>query len=222
MNFTGFPPTGMAFLTTLGTRNREWFQANKKQYDAEVAQPAKDFVDAMTARLQDAVSPLIVGQPKTNGSIAPINNDLRFNPDASPYKDHLLLKWWQGDDKKRAPTLHIRLSESTVGFASGMVISDVDAWRRAVGEDSGAALQDAIDTLAASYDLDLAGQALKKVPKPWPEDHPRGDLLRHKMFQVRAPIPMPASVNTAAFADWCTARLAEYADVHHWLVEHLT
>ena len=75
-----------------------------------------------------------------------------------------------------APTLNIRLSQSTVGFASGMVIADVDAWWTAVGEDSGAPLQKAIDKLAKAYDLDVAGQALKKVPKPWPDDHPRGDL----------------------------------------------
>ncbi len=176
MTFTGFPQSDLAFLTTLGSKDCDWFQANKKQHDAEVAQPAKDFVDAMTDRLQEAGSPLLVGQPKTNGSISPINNDLRFNPDASPYKDHLLMKWWQGDNKKMAPTLHIRLSQSTVGFASGMVIADVDAWWTAVGEDSGAPLQKAIDKLAKAYDLDVAGQALKKVPKPWPDDHPRGDL----------------------------------------------
>lgn len=222
MTFTGFPPGGLAFLTALGGRDRDWFQANKKQYDAEVAQPAKDFVDAMTERLHAAVSPLIVGQAKTNGSISPINNDLRFNPDASPYKDHLLMKWWQGDDKKTAPTLWVRLSEDQVGFASGMALTDLDGWRRAVGGDSGVALQAAIDGLAASYDLDVAGQALKKVPKPWPEDHPRADLLRHKMFQVRAAVATPASVSGAGFADWCVERLGDYADVHHWLVDNLT
>ncbi|MEM7140917.1 MAG: DUF2461 domain-containing protein [Actinomycetota bacterium] len=222
MAFTGFPQSGLSFLTTLGTKNREWFQANKAQYDAEVAQPAKDFVEEMTACLHDEISPLIIGQPKTNGSISPINNDLRFNPDASPYKDHVMMKWWEGDDKKTAPTLWIRLSQDWVGFASGMPLGDLDRWRSAVGGDAGADLQSAIDRLAKTHDLDVAGQALKKVPKPWPDDHPRADLLRHKMFQVRAPIATPKSVTSARFADWCTQRLLEYADVHRWLVEHMT
>jgi uncharacterized protein (TIGR02453 family) len=221
MAFTGFPQTGLELLTSIGAHDREFFQANKKQYDAQIATPAKAFVDAMTERLQSDVSPLIIGQAKTNGSLSPINNDLRFNPDASPYKDHLLIKWWEGPDKKTAPTFHIRMSADTVGFASGIVITDLDRWRHAVGEDSGGPLAAAIAKLAEGRDLDVAGRALKKVPKPWPEDHPRGDLLRHKMFQVRWPEPAPASMTSTRFADHCTKRLLLAADVHRWLVEHL-
>lgn len=154
MSFTGFPASGLSFLTELGGRGRDWFQAHKARYDTDVAQPAKEFVEVMTGRLRADVSPGLVGQPKTNGSIPPVNNDLRFNPDASPYKDHLLMKWWEGDDKKLAPTLWIRLSEDSVGFASGVMIADVDRWRSAVGEDSGAALAGAIARLDAAYDLE--------------------------------------------------------------------
>ena len=157
MAFTGFSASGLSFLTALGDQDRDWFQAHKKQYDAEVAQPAKDFVDAMSALLQEHVSPLVVGQPKTNGSIAPINNDLRFNPDAAPYKDHLLLKWWEGGDKKTAPTLWVRLSEEQVGFASGIALGDVDRWRASVGGDDGAALAAALSTLGDRFDIDVAG-----------------------------------------------------------------
>ena len=222
MTFTGFPASGLSFLTTLGTKKKDWFQANKAQYDAEVASPAKDFVATMTGQLQQRISPLIEGQPKTNGSIAPINNDLRFNPDASPYKDHLLMKWWEGDDKKLAPTLWVRVSEDSVGFASGIMISDLERWRTAVGNEMGASLAASLTELGTRFDLDVAGQALKKVPPPWPQDHPRADLLRRKMFHVRWPEPTPASVTTEAFADWCVDRLALLADVHHWLRDHLT
>jgi uncharacterized protein (TIGR02453 family) len=222
MAFTGFPASGLSFLTALGEQDRDWFQAHKEQYGTEVAQPAKDFVDAMSALLQDHVSPLVVGQPKTNGSIAPINNDLRFNPDAAPYKDHLLLKWWEGGDKKTAPTLWVRLSEAQVGFASGIALGDVDRWRASVGGDDGAALTAALSTLGDRVDIDVAGQALKKVPKPWPDDHPRADLLRHKMFQVRWSEPTPSSVGSAEFADFCADRLALLGDVHAWLRDHLT
>jgi len=222
MSFTGFPATGLSFLSTLGSQNRDWFQANKKQYDAEVAQPAKEFVEAVTELLQERVSPLIEGQPKTNGSIAPINNDLRFNPDASPYKDHLLIKWWEGDNKKLAPTLYVRLSEDQVGFASGIMLAGFDRWRSAVGNDSGAALAGALDSLGQRFDIDVAGQALKKVPAPWPEDHPRADLLRHKAFQVRWPESTPKSVTGDEFAGFCADRLALLADVHAWLRGNLT
>lgn len=222
MAFTGFPPSGLSFLTQLGSQNREWFQEHKKQYDVDVAQPAKDYVESMTELLQDKISPLIVGQPKTNGSIAPINNDLRFNPEASPYKDHLLIKWWDGDDKKTSPTLWVRLSEDHVGFASGMPGFDVDRWRATVGGDSGEDLAVALKKLSKRFDIDIAGQGLKKVPKPWPDDHPRADLLRHKMFQVRWSEPTPPTVSNKKFAEFCADRLALLSDVHSWLRDHLT
>jgi len=222
MAFTGFPAAGLVYLTELGGQDRDWFQANKARYDAEVAQPAKDFVTVMTGLLQGTISPLLDGQAKTNGSIAPINNDLRFNPDAFPYKDHLLLKWWEGENKKVAPTLWIRVSEDSVGFASGTVLADLDRWRRAVGNDTGAALATAVSALSKTHDLDVVGQVLVKVPKPWPQGHPRADLLRHKMFQVRWPEATPKDVTTEQFADWCTARLAQLADIHHWLVDNLS
>lgn len=220
--FSGFSADGLALLTAIGRGNREHFQANKKQYDQLIASPAKAFVVAMTAGLQARVSPLIDGQPKTNGSIAPINNDLRFNPDASPYKDHLLFKWWEGPAKKTAPTLWVRVSPADVGFASGTALADVERWREAVGGDAGADLAAAIASLAAGRELDVAGLALKTVPKPWPADHPRADLLRHKGFQVRWPEPMPASIGTADFVDYCLDRLELLAPIHRWQVDQLT
>ena len=55
-------------------------------------------------------SPDIEAQPKNNGSTAPINNDLGFSPDASPYKDHIMLRFWEGTPKKTAPMLMVRIS----------------------------------------------------------------------------------------------------------------
>lgn len=222
MTFDGFGLAALAFLEALGGRDRDWFQAHKKEYDAEVASPAKAFVSAMTDELRAGAFPLIEGQPKTNGSIAPINNDLRFKPDASPYKDHLLFKWWEGPDKKLAPTLWVRLSSQAVGFAAGVTISDIGRWRDAVGGSAGEVLATAIEKLSKGREVDVAGSALKRVPAPWPQDHPRADLLRHKGFQVRWLEPLPASVGSAAFVGFCAAQLEQVADVHRWLVAELS
>lgn len=50
----------------------------------------------LRANISDAVE----AQPQPTGSIAPINNDLRFRPDASPYKNHLMFRFWEGPVKK--------------------------------------------------------------------------------------------------------------------------
>ena len=219
--FTGYSDDALSLLSRLGGADRETFQADKALYTRELAEPTKSFVVAVTERLHDRLSPAIVGVPKVNGSISPINNDLRFNPGATPYKDHLMVRFWEGPDKKTAPTLWIRFGPDDIGFASGIAIVDLDRWRAAVGGDTGAELAGAIEALARGRDLDVAGQALKRVPKPWPPDHPRADLLRHKGLQVRWLEPLPDSVHSAAFADACVDRLLLLADVHRWLVREL-
>ncbi|MEQ9321220.1 MAG: DUF2461 domain-containing protein [Polyangiaceae bacterium] len=215
--FAGFSEEGLALLTELGKRDRAWFQANKKRYDALVADPAKSFVDAMTESLQASISSGIVGQPKTNGSISPINNDLRFAKGKAPYKDHLLIRWWEGSKKKTAPCLWVRVSEESTGFATGRSF-DAAVWRKAI-DGRGDELASALKKLGKGRDLDIAGSELKRVPKPYAEDHPHADLLRHKgFFQARWPEPTPASVTKRGYVDWCVKRLERCAEVHRWLV----
>lgn len=223
-DFTGFPQTGLDFLTTLGTKDKAWFDKNKKQYQTEVVAPAKAFVVAMGEQLGDRISPAIEAQPKTNGSIAPINNDLRFSPDASPYKDHLMFRFWEGPEKKLAPTFMIRMSpEHGIGFATAAAIADVNRWRSLIDDDStGEPFAKSVAALVKATKADVVGADLKKVPKPYDADHPRGDLLRHKGFQVRWIEKTPKSITSAAFSKWCVDRLVKTADVHAWLVANLT
>ncbi len=221
--FSGFPTAGLEFLVELGQNDKAWFDKNRKTYDAEVVVPAKAFVVAMGDWLQAEMSEAIEAQPKTNGSIAPINNDLRFSPDASPYKDHLMFRFWEGPVKKTSAMLMVRVHPTDgIGFATGMNFADIDAWRTAVADDStGAALASSIGEVVKSTKADVVGEGLKKVPKPFDADHPRGDLLRHKGLQVRFVDQTPKSIHSAKFVDWCGTRLGRLGDIHHWLVANL-
>jgi uncharacterized protein (DUF2461 family) len=155
-----------------------------------------------------------------NGSIAPINRDLRFDPDGPRYKDHLLFRWWEGEQKKTAPTLFVRLAPDSVGFASGVVFASTDRWRAMAGDvGSARALVGLIDDIRGDVpDAEIAGADLKRVPAPYPTDHPGADLLRHKaMFQLRWAEPLPTTVSTPALVEHCAARLTRLADLHNWL-----
>jgi len=219
--FTGFPRTGLEFLATLGTKNKAWFSENRATYDTDLVPHAKAFVVELGELLGDRISGGIEYEPRTNGSIAPINNDLRFSPDASPYKDHLLFKFWEGPNNKTAPLLYVRLSPADgIGFASGINIADLRRWRTAIDE-HGDPLAASLDALVSDVKAEVAGQGLKKVPKPYAEDHRHGDLLRHKGFQVRWVKKTPKLVSTAKFADWCASELERTVPIHRWLVEHL-
>ncbi|MEL6981116.1 MAG: DUF2461 family protein, partial [Actinomycetota bacterium] len=79
-DFAGFPSDGLAFLSELGERDKAWCDENRSTYDQAVVAPAKAFVVAVGERLADSFAPGIVAQPKANGSLSPINNDLRFSP----------------------------------------------------------------------------------------------------------------------------------------------
>ena len=220
MEFSGFSAEGLAFMTELGARDKAFLDANRTTYDTEVSGSAKAFVVAMGEALAESISPDIVAVPKTNGSISPINNDVRFSKDAPPYKDHLLFRFWEGTDKKTSPTLFVRVSEASVGFAAGTHIGSVDRWRELIDDDStGAALASALAELSSGRDLELAGQGLKRVPKPYGEDHPRADLLKHKAFQARWPVPTPSIIHRAPFVGWCVEELEAAIRVHRWMVE---
>lgn len=225
MAFDGFSKTGMSFLTELGQNDKAWFDANRAIYDEHVVPAAKGFVTAMGEYLRDNISDAIEAQPKTNGSIAPINNDLRFSPDASPYKDHLMFRFWEGPVKKTSAMLMVRVHPTDgIGFASGMNFGDVQMWRAAVdSDDSGTALAHAIDAIVADTKADVVGQGLKNVPKPFDPEHPRGDLLRHKGLQVRfIQKPGRGVLHKSSFVDdFAGPRLLKLADLHNWLVANL-
>jgi uncharacterized protein (TIGR02453 family) len=224
MEFDGFSADGLALLDELPNHDKDWFAEQKPRYTALLLEPAKAFAAGMTEALRDDVSPGLEGQPKVNGSISPINNDLRFSPDKAPYKDHLLFKWWEGPDKKTAPTLWVRLGRADVGLATGAVLTPkgLERWRQAVDDDStGVELAEAAAGLVADHDAEVVGDDLKRVPKPYAGDHPRGDLLRHKWLQVRWRLPLPDEAHTRAFVAWCSDELTAATTVHRWLVDHL-
>ncbi len=220
--FTGFEPEAIEFLATLGAKKADWFKAHKEDYERLVVGPSRAFVSALGAELVSSISDEIDFGPRTNHSIAPINNDLRFSPGKPPYKDHLLLRFWEGPNKKAAPTLFVRIAPSGIGFATGAAFDDLSRWREAVAAESGEELADAIARLVRSTKAEVVGQTLKRVPSPYPADHPREGLLRHKMIQVRWQEKPRASLSRPDFVAWCVKRLERCAEIHCWLVRELT
>jgi uncharacterized protein (DUF2461 family) len=218
--FAGFPADGLALLSELPAMDRPRFRAAGDRYAAGLQAPLRAFVQVLGVTLLDEVSPGLTHSAKTHGSISPINNDVRFNPNAATYKDHVLLRFWEGADKKTAPTLFVRLTATEVGFASGAVFYDLARWREAVSA-HGDALALALGGLVTATGAGVVGEDLKRVPLGFPRDHPHASLLRHKWIQARWARPLPASVGTRDFVGFCAGELARAGDVHRWLVRHL-
>jgi uncharacterized protein (DUF2461 family) len=216
----GFTKKGLRLLGALPGYDKDRFATEKADYQRLLADPTKAFVDDLGPRLASAISPGIQWAAKTNGSISPINNDLRFTPDAAPYKDHLLLRFWEGPTKRTAPTLWVRIGAKDVGFASGVAPADVGVWRKVVDGDAGGGIASALEELTEATGADVVGADLKRVPAPYPADHPRADLLRHKWLQVRWLADVDPTSET--FVEACADELAKAGDLHRRLVGSFT
>ncbi|MEK9509436.1 DUF2461 family protein [Gemmatimonadota bacterium Y43] len=216
--FVGFPREGLALLARLPRFDKTEFDASRNAYRSGLQDPAKAFVTDLGAALLADLGAEVEAVPRTNGSIGPINNDLRFNPDGARYKDHLLFRFWEGPAKKTAPTLFVRLTSDEVGFAAGCMFGDVAVWRAAVDAE-GDGLAAALAEVHDARDATVVGQELKRVPTGYPAEHPHADLLRHKWLQVRWSTPLPGSVDGPEFVDYCVEELRGVLPVHRWLVE---
>ncbi len=221
VSFDGFDPARVQQLAELPGYDPERYRAASDALTRGVREPAAALVEHLAAAFEPALTVV------RRSSVSPLHTDLRFaKPGAARYKDHLLLTAWHGRDKKFAPTLWLRIDAESVGFASGMMFTPAARrrFRAAVAGDSGKVLSAALAKLEKRHQrhaFELAGERLKKVPKPWTEDHARAELLRLNGLQVRFRESLPKNVGTAAFAAWCEKRWREVWPVHTWLVEEV-
>lgn len=222
--FAGFR-AGLGIVDELPGWTREDYHDRKPRVASELIEPARALVGDIGDRLRSSVDDGLVWETKVGASISPLNRDQRFARDTSTlYKDHLLLTWWGGTDRRRTPTLWLRLTAEDVGFSSGLSFDRPvrDRWRDAVAGSPGAELEEAVTTLVSATGAEVHGQELKRVPAPWGADHPRADLLRHKGFWVRWSEPLPTAAKSARFVPWVARRLEQCGPVHRWLQENLT
>ena len=86
-SFRGFRPAALAFLSQLKRRNtRDWFEANRATYEADLRDPMRALVEELDVGLA-RLAPEMVGDPRH--SIFRIHRDIRFSKDKSPYKTHV-------------------------------------------------------------------------------------------------------------------------------------
>ena len=71
-------------------------------------------------------------------------------------------------------------------------------------------MQKEVDALRAQgFGVD-AMEKLKRVPAPYPQDHPRAELLKHKGLAVTAQ-PEAQVSSSRAYLDWAAAKLTAAA-----------
>jgi uncharacterized protein (TIGR02453 family) len=221
--FSGFPEGGVEFFLELqAEQSRTWFKAHQADFERLWKRPLELFVAEIRVRLADAYPAITEGQPH----FMRIQRDIRFSRDKSPYKTFVAASVplrpvvGEADDMHGAPGMYFSfgLEADYIGVGSWHMSTEVlQRYRQAVAEDrTGAPLQKSIDGLRErGYGIE-AMERTKRVPPPYPQDHPRADLLKHKGLAIGAQVP-EGLTQSPELLDWSESQLRLCKPVVDWL-----
>ena len=208
-----FTKETLKFLADLEKHNeRAWFEKNKPRYEEFVKEPSLRLIADTGPKLG------------WDGKLMRIHRDVRFSKDKSPYNTHLHLGFQHqraGGEPRRRGGFYFGLEPETLTLGVGAFDfgpADLDRYRKAVADDHEggelAALLARLDV--RQYDTDL-----KRVPAPYPADHPRSELLRRKGLNAWRDLADPALAESPELVDTVVAHLEQLDAVNVWLTEVL-
>jgi uncharacterized protein (TIGR02453 family) len=220
--FSGFSKKTVTFFQGLTVNNnREWFAAQRRDYEEYVLQPAQAFVLAMGKRLR-RLTPGITAEPRTDGSLFRIFRDTRFSPDKSPYKTNLGIFFWEG----RGPRLecsgyYFHLEPPNLMLGGGLYIFPrplLERFRRAAADpEYGAELAAIVNKIKCRPGFSIGGQHYQRVPAGYDTGPAGADLLRHSGLYAGVETPIPKEFFTPTLIDYCWERFKPMEPLHRWL-----
>lgn len=223
--FNGFPKQGPKFLSDLGrNNNRDWFEKHKKDYEANLVIPGKNFVTAMGAKLKK-VSPGIVAEPAVNQSLFRLNRDTRFGADKTPYKTQFSIFFWEGEGKRMEnPGFYLCFDARNLTLAAGaheFPKERLEPFRNAVvDETSGKELVKVVNGLKKKG-IAVRGESYKRVPRGYDPDHPRAEFLKYNGLYIMEESKIPAELHTERFVTYCVNAFKRMDPIQRWLVKYV-
>ncbi|MFN0089525.1 MAG: DUF2461 domain-containing protein [Acidimicrobiales bacterium] len=208
MGFTGWPASALAFYEGLeATNTREYWQARKAEWEADVKAP---FV-ALSEAVEAEFGPLHLFRP---------HRDVRFSKDKSPYKTHAGAVT-ESDD---GSVFYVQLSAAGLLLATGyyqMASDQLERYRAAIADERAGPGAEAVCAELVEAGYELGGQALKVAPRGYPRDHPRAALLRHKGLYVSRQHRPARWLATAKALDRVVDAWRGAEPLNRWLADHV-
>lgn len=181
----------MKFLRSIKrNNNREWFQARKHIFEAELKEPMTRLVEEINGALIK-FAPEYVTEPKK--AIFRIYRDTRFSEDKTPYKTHIAA-WFKrsGFNDKSAGGFYFHVSADDLVVAGGVYMPPpdqifairthlLDHYERYWTITSSKKVKALLDHFERNR--------LSRDPKGFPKDHPAGELIRQKQWGYGATLP---------------------------------
>jgi uncharacterized protein (TIGR02453 family) len=205
VTFRGWPAEALDFYEGLEADNsKTYWTAHKAVYDEKVRGP----MDVLLAELEPEFGPGKVFRPY---------RDVRFSADKSPYKTNMGAWLERGG--------YIQLSAAGLAAGRGMWMmspEQLDRYRQAVGDErTGAELERIVARLAGKQ-IEVAGHGtLKTVPRGYPRDHARAQLLRHKGLTAWKEWPVAAWLGTATAKRRIVEFLHDAQPLTDWLIRNV-
>jgi len=204
--FQGFPERALVFYEGLRADNsKPYWNDNKPIYDSCVKAP----MEALIAQLEPEFGQAKFFRPY---------RDVRFAKDKTPYKDHAAAVVI--DDRSGA--LYVQLSADGLYVGGGYWHTSSDQAQRlraAVADDlTGAQLQAVLDRLT---DWEVHGERLKRLPKPYPPDHPRAPLLHHKSLAAGLRFEPEPWLHEPECGERVAQAWRQVAGLKEWLNQHV-
>jgi uncharacterized protein (TIGR02453 family) len=205
VTFRGWPSEALEFYEGLEADNsKTYWTAHKDVYDRQVYAPMVELLAELRPEFGDA-------------KIFRPYRDVRFSADKSPYKTAIAASLSGGG--------YIQLSARGLACGAGMytmVPDQLDRFRKAVADDpTGEGLRALIASIER-HDIEVGGHdTLKTVPRGYPRDHPRADLLRNKGLIAWKQWPVAAWLGTATAKKRVVDFLHNSLPLNDWLATHV-
>jgi uncharacterized protein (TIGR02453 family) len=224
--FEGFSDEAVQFFLELqAEQSRTWFKAHQADFARLWKRPLELFVAELCERLVDVYPGILDAEPH----FLRIQRDTRFSKDKTPYKTFVAasvgIRAADGDEAHSQPGMYVSsgLDGEYVAIGSWHMTPAILQRYRALLDDArqGTEIQAMVDGLVANGFRLEAMEKLKRVPPPFGQDHPRGELLRHKGLAVVAH-PAEDIGTSRALLEWAEARLRSAAPLMHRLDKSLS
>jgi uncharacterized protein (TIGR02453 family) len=204
MAFSGWSTEALSFYEGLETDNsKAYWTAHKAIYQEKVLRPMEELLEQLAPEF---------GEPK----IFRPYRDIRFSADKTPYKTHV--------GALLGNTNYVQFSADGLAAGAGrwhLEPAQLTQYRAAVAGPDGAELAVLVAELEKA-DVEVHGHnTLKSVPRGYPGDHPRIDLLRHKGLTTWRHWPPEPWLATPAPLEKVRDFLGTSRDFCDWLTSHV-
>lgn len=201
--FKGFSPAGLAFLEALAAcQSREWFEANRGVYEAELKMPLQGLVAALALPFEVHDIELAC-DPKR--AMFRIHRDIRFSKNKDPYKTHVGASLTRSGERLAPGLLYIHIDPKGSFLAGGAHMPEpkmLHRLRRRIADQS-EAFADLAENLAANGLPFDRTEIAKRTPAAFEdvEDDDMLDFIRLKTFVVERPLDRATIADGDALID---------------------